>query len=426
MTPRLLPSPPLSLHRGPSIRGAWVGRLGARQGLRHWPPVATRAPSKGPCALLLLTLALGGCASAPVAVRPETLTMPPVEVRGDTALAQMNAEELFANGASAYGNGDWSRAAACFERLVVAYPDSPHWLLAEYNAGLARERLGDWEEARGHFAAISNPAGMGDALDAAFHLAETLYHLGRFADAAELLARMAARPDLPVARRLEAQVQQGVCEVEDGRLDDGEKTLRQALAFWTSAPEHDTLDDYFPAQAQFFLGEIYRLHYAGVHLKPDQRADELAKELEFKAELLLSAQGHYFRTIKIGNAYWATAAGTQIGGLYQDMYHQIAESETPTELKEEEARIYRQELRKRVRVLLTKAITVYESTLAAAERLGASGPFVDRAREDLERMKQLLLADAAEEAPAPPPPPASEREGSDPSPPARAASGGSG
>lgn len=357
--------------------------------------------------------------------------MPPLEVEGNAALARLNAEELFAKGTSAYANGEWARAAACFERLVVAFPESPHLVLAQYNAGLARERLGDWEEARAHFSAIANPAGTDDGLDAAFHLAETLYHLGRYAEGSELLARMAGRTDLPVARRLEAQVQQGVCEVEDGRLDAGEKTLRQALALWNGAAERETLDDYFPAQAQFFLGEIYRLHYAEVQLNPEQGADALSKELEFKAELLLSAQGHYFRTIKIGNAYWATAAGTQIGGLYQDMYQQISDSRAPSELNEEESRVYRQELRKRVRVLLTKAITVYESTLAAAERLGSSGPFVERARENLEKMKQLLLADATEDAeqPTPPRPPASRRVAPDrPSPPpaARAASGGSG
>jgi tetratricopeptide (TPR) repeat protein len=356
--------------------------------------------------------------------------MPPLEVEGDAALARLNAEELFAKGTSAYASGEWARAAACFERLAVAFPESPQVVLAQYNAGLARERLGDWEEARQHFAAIANPDGTGDGLDAAFHLAEALYHLGHYAQASALLAHMAGRADLSVARRLEAQVQQGVCEVDDGRLDAGEKTLRQALVFWNGAAEHDTLDDYFPAQAQFFLGEIYRLHYAGVQLNPEQGADELAKELEFKAELLLSAQGHYFRTIKIGNAYWATAAGTQIGSLYQDMYQQISDSKAPRELNEEEARVYRQELRKRVRVLLTKAITVYESTLAAAERLGSSGPFVDRARESLERMKQLLLADAAEDAETTAPAHAPPSRQVTPEPPktpaARAASGGSG
>lgn len=360
--------------------------------------------------------------------------MEPLVVQGDVALARLNAEELFANGTSAYANGDWARAAACFERLALAFPQSPHLVLALYNAGLARERMTDWEEAREHFSLIANAAGTGDALDAAFHLAEALYHLGRYGEAADQLARMAGRQDLSITRRLEAQVQQGVCEVEDGRLDTGEKTLRQALALWNGSEEHDTLDDYFPGQAQFFLGEIYRLHYASVQLNPEQGADALAKELEFKAELLLSAQGHYFRTIKVGNAYWATAAGTQIGGLYQDMYQQISDSRAPSELNEEEARVYRQELRKRVRVLLTKAITVYESTLAAAERLGSSGPFVDRARESLEKMKQLLLADATEDtdAPAPAHPPASRRAPPerphtlDGAPAARAASGGSG
>jgi tetratricopeptide (TPR) repeat protein len=335
--------------------------------------------------------------------------MAPLEIQGDRALARMNDEELFANGTSAYGARDWARAAACFERLAIAFPQSPHWTLAEYNAGLARERLGDWEEARAHFAAIANPEGAGDALDAAFHLAETLYHLGRYGAAGDLLEKMANREELPLPRRLEAEVQKGVCEVEDGRLDVGEKTLRRALAQWSAASDRDALDDYFPAQAQFFLGEIYRLHYAGVHLEPDQGADQLAKDLEYKAELLLSAQGHYFRTIKIGNAYWATASGTKIGSLYQDMYQQISDSHPPRELNEEEGRIYHQELRKRVRILLTKAITVYESTLAAAERLGSSGPFVDQAREGLEKMKQLLLADVTEDEPEPAHPPASSR-----------------
>jgi tetratricopeptide (TPR) repeat protein len=393
-------------------------------------PVAPRLFPSAPWAPLFLLLGLAGCVGAPVAPHPtEPLAMPPLQVEGDAALARLNAEELFAKGTSAYASREWARAAACFERLAVAFPESPHVVLAQYNAGLARERLGDWEEARQHFEAIANPDGTGDALDAAFHLAEALYHLGRYPEASALLAHMAGRADLSVARRLEAEVQQGVCEVDDGRLDAGEKTLRQALALWNGAAEHDTLEDYFPAQAQFFLGEIYRLHYVGVQLNPEQGADELAKELEFKAELLLSAQGHYFRTIKIGNAYWATAAGTQIGSLYQDMYQQISDSRAPRELNEEEARVYRQELRKRVRVLLTKAITVYESTLAAAERLGSSGPFVDRARESLERMKQLLLEDAVEDAEAPTPAHAPARQApSEPmkTPAARAASGGSG
>ena len=63
-------------------------------------------------------------------------------------------------------------------------------------------------------------------------------------------------------------------------------------------------------------------------------------------------------------------------------------------------------------MLITKAITVYERTLEAAERIGASSPFVEQTHESLRRMKDLLLEEArAEEAGAPGAPPA-ERPGS--------------
>ncbi len=356
--------------------------------------------------LLLTRCATTGSADS----RTETIAMPPEEVRADLALLRMNDEELFAAGSSAFAAGDPGRAAACFERLVTAFPESSHRARARFNAGLARERLENWDAARQHFSEIADPLGNGDALDAAFHQAEALYHLDRYPEAATLLGRIAARSDLPVARRIEAQVQQGICQVDAGDLDEGEKTLRSALANAKAAADlGEPADEYVTAQGQFFLGEIYRLHCEGVTFDPDAKADALSKTLEYKAELLLSAQGHYLRAIKIGNGYWATAAGERIGSLYEVLHRQMIDSPTPRELNAEEAEFYRQELRRRIKVLLTKAIGVYETTVATAERIGTAGPFVDRARTSLERMKQLLLAEAdVPDDPPPPPEPASK------------------
>lgn len=331
--------------------------------------------------------------------------MPPQEVRADLALLRMNDEELFAAGSSAFAAGDVARAAACFERLVTAFPESSRHLRARFNAGLARERLEEWDAARQHFAEIADPLGTGDALDAAFHHAEALYHLDRYPEAATVLGRISTRQDLPAARRIEAQVQQGICQVDAGDLDEGEKTLRTALVNARAAADRgEPADEYVTAQGQFFLGEIYRLHCEGVTFDPEAKADALSKTLEYKAELLLSAQGHYLRAIKIGNGYWATAAGERIGNLYEVLHRQMMDSPTPRELNLEEAEVYRQEVRRRIKVLLTKAIGVYETTVATAERIGTGGPFVERARASLERMKQLLLAEA--EVPDEPPPPA--------------------
>jgi hypothetical protein len=124
---------------------------------------------------------------------------------------------------------------------------------------------------------------------------------------------------------------------------------------------------------------------------------KLAEDLEYKSELLLSSQGHYLRAIRIGNGYWATAAGAMIGGLYENMYDHMINAPAPTELSEVEREVYRTELRKKIRVLISKAISVYERTLEAAERIGAASPFVEQTRESLRRMKELLLAEAKAE-----------------------------
>jgi tetratricopeptide (TPR) repeat protein len=321
-----------------------------------------------------------------------------VNITGDLELEKLNDEELFAGGTSAYAAEDWAKAARYFDRLADFHPDSPHRRAAVYNAGLAHERLKDWDKAYLRFSELADPQhGTGDALDASFRVAETLYHQERYEDCAALLSVIADRGDLGMNKRIEAQTQNGICYLEAGMTQPAESSLRKALSMWNDLTNKEEVDDYFPAQAQFFIGEIYRLNYESVQLDPTKGTDELAKDLEYKAELLLSAQGHYLRAIRVGNGYWATAAGSQIGGLYENLYDHMVNAPVPPELNGEEAEVYRQELRKKVRVLINKAISIYERTLETAERIGAQSSFVDRTRESLKKMKDLLLADAQHE-----------------------------
>ena len=352
--------------------------------------------------VLLGVLGLVGCRTTGTAVRNDSPSAGPrqevefeaVTVTGDLELEPLNDEELFAGGTSAFAANDFKQAARYFGRLVDFHPKSPHRRAALYNAGLAHQRLEQWEEAWHRFSELADAAkGTGDALDAAFRVAETQYHLGRFADAAVLLGTLAARGDLPVGRRLEAQVQQGVCELEAGQEEKAEATLRKVVTTYESLADKDEVEDYVPGQAHFFIGEIYRLRYDSVKLDPAKGSDALANDLNYKAELLLSAQGHYLRSIRVGNGHWATAAGSQIGALYENLYEHLVNSPAPAELDAEEAQVYREELRKKVRVLLTKSINIYERTLEAAQRIGSQNTFVERTRESLQKMKALLLED---------------------------------
>lgn len=364
-----------------------------------------------------LGVAVSGCRTTGAASKEAAQAAPrqeihfdAVTVTADLELDKLNDEELFAGGTSAFAANDFQQAARYFGRLVDFFPDSRHRRAALYNAGLAHQRLKEWEEAGHRFSELSDPVkGQGDALDAAFRVAEVDYHLERYEQAAKQLGIIAAREDLPVNRRLEAQVQQGICQLESGAPEAAESTLRKALSTYDALEDKGEVDDYFPAQAHFFIGELYRLHYDNVRLDPAKGVDRLSQDLNYKAELLLSAQGHYLRSIRVGNGYWATAAGAQIGALYENLYEHMVNSPAPAELDASEAEVYRQELRKKIRVLLTKSINIYERTLETAERIGSQSTFVDRTRESLAKVKALLLADAeGEPASTAPPSPRGE------------------
>ena len=383
-------------------------------------------PARSPLSCLLLLTLAGGCVHVGARPPQKRIDMPELAVLGDLELSKLNAEELFARGSSAFGANDFEKAARLFDRLADAFPESHHHRIALYNGGLSHERLSQFEQARERFLPLADPEkGTGDALDATFRLAETDYHLALYGEAVEMLKKVWARTNLPLNTRLEALVQQGICELEWGQSDTAEVTLRRALETYQNATDKDEAEDYFPAQAQFFLGEIYRLHFESVKLDPNKGTDKLTEDLELKAELLLSAQGHYLRSIRIGNGYWATAAGAQIGGLYENLYAHMMQTGAPKELNAEEAEVYQQEVRRKIRVLLTKAISVYESTLEAAERIGSSGPFVEKARGSLKKMKDLLLAEAQREtdlssSESEPEPEKAAKPGRTPTPPAKA------
>ena len=366
--------------------------------------------------LLLVAVAVTGCVHVRKDVSPggkdknaQEVKFDEVTITGDLELEKLNDEELFAAATSYYAAEDYTQAARYFGRICDFHQKSKHYRPALYNAGLALEKIKAWEDAWVRFSVLSDPKANGDALDAAFRVAECSYHLERYTDAIDVLKVIADRAELSPDKRIEARVQQGICELELDQKDAAESTLRSVLTLWNSRPDKDLVDDYFPAQAQFFIGEIFRLHYEDVQLDGSKSTAKLAEDLEFKSELLLSSQGHYLRAIRIGNGYWATAAGNRIGGLYENMYDHMIHAPAPAELSPSEQELYKVELRKKIRVLIGKAITVYERTLEAAERIGASSPFVQQTRESLQRMKDLLLAEAKaeEEEKANNPPPGS-------------------
>jgi len=309
----------------------------------------------------------------------------PQEIRVD----EKTEAQLFDDGSLLFRAERWADAAVHFDRLFSAFPRSPHFDAALFNAGLSHERLGRFREALDRFEALI--ARGAEVVDATFHAALAEYRLGRVAAAAERLLALAARPGLPAERKAEALVQQAVCRFDLGARSEAERLLRAALALLEKAEPDPSL----PAQAEFWIGEVYRSYFRDAALDPAAMDEkQLGDAMESKAQFLLSAQGHYLRAIRKGQGEWATAAGFRIGELYEAFHDQLVDAPLPRGLDPEQAALYREELRKKVRVLISKAIQIYDQTLATAVRVGATNDYVERTRASLERLRKLLIEPA--------------------------------
>jgi tetratricopeptide (TPR) repeat protein len=344
------------------------------------------------------TAALAACAGAQPRPDAKTLIFPPQTIVAggplDRELSSLNAHELFAKGKAAYAGSDFKLAAACFTRGADLFPTSPLHAALEYNAGLALMQLQEWAPALERFLPQGDAAnGKGDALDAAFQTATCLYFLERYDEARRILHVLARRHDLPETVRLQAQVDEAVCLVEENQLADAEHELRDALRSYQTDRAEQVMPEDVAGKGEFFMGEIYRAYFTAVKLDPSGNIDQLGKDLESKAEELLSAQGHYLRAIRIGSAHWATASGYRIGALYEELYDAMIDAPIPKDLDAEQQALYREELKRRIRVLVTKSINIYDQTLAAASRIGEDNPFVSQTHQSLERMKHILLED---------------------------------
>jgi len=360
------------------------------------------------CAVALSLAACAGARRAPAPSlapgdsapgAPPAIAFPPEEVKVgalDLELQGKNDEELFAVGTAAYGASDWRRAAAAFARLADLFPSSRHEAAALFDAGLAYERLDEWRLALERFRTLARKYEGPDAVEASFRVAECLYHLRELGEARAVLDALAKRTDLAPGDRVRALAQRGIVELEDGKAEEAERSLRLALGTWQAATEEERLDDRFASQAQFYLGEVYREWFRALPLDPSKGDDErLRQDLEHKAEMLLSAQGHYLRAIRMGNDRWAVASGYRIGELYDELRGQLLDAPLPPGLDDEHAAAYRTELRRQVRVLATKAISAYELTLQRATRSGVDDVrFLADAQASLDRLKQAIAEDA--------------------------------
>jgi len=357
------------------------------------------------CRLLPVACFLVGCAhTQKPAPREQTVTMEPMvfAAQPNGTVETVDAASLFDKAGVAYGNKDFDAALALFDRVVHDWPDSRYVVPSLYNAGLSLEAKGDLAAAADRYRRITaEHADAKDApavLDAWYRLGFVLAQAKNWPAAVDTYAQILARKDLTLGDRVEALARRGVAQFNAHDVIAAEHTFRDELAYYHAHETEERLDsDFFVAMGAYYLGECAHEQYRVLPVRLPEK--QLARDLEAKARMLLVAQSRFLDAMRVNNVEWATAAGFQIGSLYREFYDDLVGAPVPPKLTGEAKDVYLDEVRKQVKTLLQKAITIHEKNVLMAERNGEKNEWVRRSNEQMEQLKKLLTPGPVEPQP---------------------------
>lgn len=307
-------------------------------------------------------------------------------------IEQLDDKALFEEGARSYKAQDFRSARLYYGRLTLAFPKSDYFLPGLYNLALTDERLQDYPKAiQSYLTILQRFPSSDEAKDAPFRLAAAYIMTKQWPEAQKQYSLLHQRPNLEASDRLEILASLGLSLFKQKKVKEAEEIFRQTLRFYQKASEKEYLGaDFFAAMSQFYIGRIYDIHFRERRFRKTK--EEMKEDLEFKASNLLLAQAHYVRTIRIRHPQWVVSSLFRIGEMYQAMYKDMLDAPIPTTLTAEEKPLYQSLLKKRIRILLDKAIYAFENNLRAAESFGMQqDETIEKTRKQLVALRQVIL-----------------------------------
>jgi tetratricopeptide (TPR) repeat protein len=305
-------------------------------------------------------------------------------------LEAYDSPELFEQAGAALSDKRFDDAVRLYTKLLRNFPDSREARPALYNLGLAQAGRQDWGAAVAAFQRlVEKYPNHPDSRDALFQIGACYAEQTNWPASAEVFARILERADLSADDRIEAISRRGFAQFSLGDLDTAEKTFRAVQAYRKKIENEERLStDFYLAFSQYHLAQITHRQFQAVQLRlPEAQMD---KDLDEKARLLLQAQRGYIETIKFGNPAWASAAGFQVGSLYEELYDAFMHAPVPPNLQGDARDVYMEELHRKIRVLLEKSMRWQRENLLMIERLGVNTDWAEKSKLAYAKLLRLL------------------------------------
>jgi tetratricopeptide (TPR) repeat protein len=254
--------------------------------------------------------------------------------------------------------GDFEAAIRAYDEFLRHFPDDPSVPAMLGRRGACEAEIGEWERSAASFATMLERGG----------------------------------DPMLATDRVEALARQGFALVQIERFDEADARLAEADAIYRAATATGSErfgDTYFVAMARFYRAAI--LHHRFRELPIRLPEAQMNEDFQAKLALLEQAQDAYNLTIEARHVFWVSAAGYQLGSLFEEFYDAIMYAPTPDWLDEHQLETYYQQLEEQLRPVVDKAIWVFEKNLETARKLGYDNEFVALSERQLERLQTVLL-----------------------------------
>jgi tetratricopeptide (TPR) repeat protein len=277
--------------------------------------------------------------------------------------------------------GDFEAAIRAYDGLLIYLEDGPDAARVVARRGACEAEISQWERSAGSYAQVLELGGddliPSERVEALARRGYALFQLERFAEA-------------------------------DAAFAEADTIFEQA----TSEGQERFSDTYFVGLARFYRAAIIHLEFRAVPIRLPEA--QMTKDFERKLELLDQAQDAYNQVVRARHMYWVSAAGYQLGSLFEEFYDAVMHAPVPDWLDEQQRRTYYEELEEQLRPVLDKAVWVFEKNLEAARKLGYEGEFIERTEAQLAQLQAIMLGRGEPGAPVPRLAPLEAREQLDP------------
>ena len=148
------------------------------------------------------------------------------------------------------------------------------------------------------------------------------------------------------------------------------------------------------APVYYSLGEIRRLRAERIHFVPVPA--NFGVVLEQRCQLLLDAQGAYSDAMRAYDSHWSAMAGFRVGELYEKLHEELMQVPAPAAADTLRRRqLFEGAMRLRYSILLDKAKSMLDHTVAMADLVHEQSTWVLKARKARDTIVQAQQTEQA-------------------------------